>query len=231
MDTLTESLYDLLLLNFKDIEPIQKVPKGSILFQEHEKVTSIYLIISGSVALGRNHVNGKEFTLKIIMDKDILMEYQLFKNNPTYHFSARAFEDCELLIIPKDLFEAFIQSNINYLSVLTNWMSTRYLKAQMKCQDLIINGKKGGLYSVLIRLCHSFGKVTENGIVISIPLTHQELANLTYGTREVIQRMLKELKENDIIEYDRSRMIIKNINYLRKEVDCQHCPHEICGLN
>ena len=231
MDTLTESLYDILLLNFKSIEPVQKVSKGTILFQEHENVSFIYLIVSGSIGLGRNHMNGKEFTLKIIMENDILMEYQLFKKNAKYHFSAKTFEDCELIAIPKDLFEDFMQSNINYLSILTNWLSTRYLKAQMKCQDLIINGKKGGLYSIIIRLCHSFGVMTEKGILINIPLTHQELANLTYGTREVIQRMLKELKEKDIIDYDRSCMIVKNLNYLRQEVDCQNCPSEICGLN
>lgn len=34
--------------------------------------------------------------------------------------------------------------------------------------------------------------MTEDGILIDLPLTHQELANLTYGTREVIQRSLKE---------------------------------------
>ncbi|MCM2531623.1 hypothetical protein NDK43_03440 [Neobacillus pocheonensis] len=51
---------------------------------------------------------------------------------------------------------------------------------------------KGGLYSIIIRLCNSYVIMTEDGILIDLPLTHQELANLTYGTREVIQRSLKE---------------------------------------
>lgn len=101
----------------------------------------------------------------------------------------------------------------------------------MKCQDLIMNGKKGGLYSILIRLCHSYGISTEEGILIDLPITHQELANLTYGTREVIQRALKELREKDVIYYDQQKFIVKKLGYLRQTVDCQHCPNVICGLN
>lgn len=64
-----------------------------------------------------------------------------------------------------------------------------------------------------------------------MPLTHQELANLTFGTREVIQRMLKELRGLDVISYDQLKITVKNLRYLKTEVDCQNCPFEICGLN
>jgi CRP-like cAMP-binding protein len=101
----------------------------------------------------------------------------------------------------------------------------------MKCQDLIMNGKKGGLYSILIRLSNSYGIKTEDGILIDLPLTHQELANLTYGTREVIQRALKDLREQNIIGYENQKFTIKKLTYLKEEVDCQNCSLEICGLN
>jgi len=94
-----------------------------------------------------------------------------------------------------------------------------------------MNGKKGGLYSILIRLCNSYGVKTDDGILIDLPLTHQELANLTFGTREVIQRSLKELREKDIISYDNQKITVKKINCLKQEVDCQNCSFEICGLN
>ena len=56
------------------------------------------------------------------------------------------------------------------MTALVSWLSTGYLKAQMKCQDLIMNGKKGGLYSILIRLCNSYGIRTEEGILIDLPI-------------------------------------------------------------
>lgn len=225
------SLYSLLIQEFIDKETVQKVSAGTILFNERDPVNHIYIILQGNTAIGRVHVKGKEFILKILSGEELIIEYQLFKHQPKYHFYAKAITDCELLVIKREDFEEFALKNETVMNTLTSWLSTRYLKAQMKCQDLMMNGKKGGLYSILIRLCNSFGVMTPEGILIDIPLTHQELANFTYGTREVVQRMLKELREKEILSYDQQKLTIKNITYLKENVDCQNCPFEICGIN
>ncbi|ETI67024.1 Crp/Fnr family transcriptional regulator [Neobacillus vireti] len=225
------SIYSLMVQFFQKNEPIQKFKSGSVLFQEKDPAQYVYLLLKGSIALGRVHLRGKEFILKILNDRELIVEYQLFKANPRYQFYAKTLSDCELLVIKREQFEDFILTDPEAMNAFVSWLSTGYLKAQMKCQDLIMNGKKGGLYSILIRLCNTYGVKTEDGILIDLPLTHQELANLTYGTREVIQRSLKELREKDIILYENQMFTVKNLNYLKEEVDCQNCSFEICGIN
>jgi len=225
------SLYNLMLQFFQKSEQIQRFKSGSVLFQEKDSVEFVYLLLKGSIALGRVHLRGKDFILKILDDQEVIIEYQLFKSNPHYQFYAKTLTDCELLLIKKEQFEEFILTDPEAMNALVAWLSTGYLKAQMKCQDLIMNGKKGGLYSILIRLCNSYGVKTEDGILIDLPLTHQELANLTYGTREVIQRTLKDLREKDIILYENQKFTVKDLSFLKEEVDCQNCSFEICGLN
>ncbi|MFJ7729724.1 Crp/Fnr family transcriptional regulator [Neobacillus sp. NPDC097160] len=231
MQKSTMSIYSLMVQFFQKSEPIQKFKSGSVLFQEKDSVEYVYLLLKGSIALGRVHLRGKDFILKILNDRELIVEYQLFKANPHHQFYAKALTDCELLFIKKEQFEEYILTDPEAMNALVAWLSTGYLKAQMKCQDLIMNGKKGGLYSILIRLCNSYGMKTEGGILIDLPLTHQELANLTYGTREVIQRTLKDLREKNIISYENQKFTVKNVNYLKEEVDCQNCSFEICGLN
>lgn len=225
------SIYNLLEQFFQKTEQTLKVKAGSVLFQEKDSVEYVYLLLSGTVALGRVHMRGKDFILKILNSSELIVEYQLFKPNPHYQFYAKTLSDSEILPIKKEQFEEFILNDPDAMNAFVSWLSTSYLKAQMKCQDLIMNGKKGGLYSILIRLCNTYGVMTEDGILIDLPLTHQELANLTFGTREVIQRALKELREKDVIIYDQQKFTIRNIKYLKEEVDCQNCPYEICGVN
>ena len=231
MQTNSFSIYNLLVYFFEKKEPIQKIKAGSVLFQEKDPAQYVFLLLKGSISLGRVHLRGKDFILKILNDQELIVEYQLFKPNPQYQFYAKTMTDCEMILIKKEQFEEFIKNDPEAMSALVAWLSTGYLKAQMKCQDLIMNGKKGGLYSILIRLCTTYGIKTEDGILIDLPLTHQELANLTYGTREVIQRALKELREKDIISYENQKFTIKKLQYLKAEVDCQNCSFEICGLN
>ena len=231
MQNTSISLYSFMVQFFEKREPIQRIKSGTVLFHEKDSVEYVYLLLKGSIALGRVHLRGKEFILKILNNQELIVEYQLFKGNPHYQFFAKSLTDCELLLIKKDQFEDFVLTDPEAMNALVTWLSTGYLKAQMKCQDLIMNGKKGGLYSILIRLCHANGVKTKDGILIDLPLTHQELANLTYGTREVIQRALKDLREKDIILYENQKFTVKNLSFLKEEVDCQNCSFEICGLN
>jgi CRP-like cAMP-binding protein len=231
MQSSSFSIYHLLAYFFDKKEPIQKIKAGSVLFQEKDPAEYVFLLLKGSISLGRVHLRGKEFILKVLNDQELIVEYQLFKANPHYQFYAKAMTDCEMILIKKEQFEDFVLNDPEAMNALVSWLSTSYLKAQMKCQDLIMNGKKGGLYSILIRLCNTYGIRTEEGILIDLPLTHQELANLTYGTREVIQRALKDLREKDIISYENQKFTIKKLNYLKEDVDCQNCSFEICGIN
>ena len=71
----------------------------------------------------------------------------------------------------------------------------------------------------------------KKGDVIEVEFSYEELANLTFGTREVIQRMLKDLREKDVVSYNQQHFTVKNLAYLKREVDCQNCNKVICGVN
>ena len=103
-------------------------------------------------------------------------------------------------------------------------------KQHSKFRDLVLYGKKGALYSTLIRLANSYGEEIDDGILISVPLTNQELANYSATARESLNRMLSELKRNNIIENRGNLIFIKDIEYLRKEIECENCGKEICNI-
>ena len=95
---------------------------------------------------------------------------------------------------------------------------------------MLLHGKKGALYSTIIRLTNSFGVETENGIILTIPLTNQDLANLSGTSREVINRMLSELRKNHVLSIEKGIITIYNLSYLKSAIDCEGCPAEICCI-
>ncbi len=96
--------------------------------------------------------------------------------------------------------------------------------------EKILYGKKGALYSTLIRLSNSYGEEVDGGILISVPLTNQELANYSATARESLNRMLGELRRNNVIEMRDGLIFIKNIEFLKQEIQCENCGKEICNI-
>lgn len=96
-------------------------------------------------------------------------------------------------------------------------------KQHSKFRDLVLYGKKGAIYSTLIRFANSYGQNVEDGILITVPLTNQELANYSATARESLNRMLSELRRKNVIE-------IRDVNFLKREIQCENCGREICNI-
>ena len=103
-------------------------------------------------------------------------------------------------------------------------------KQHSKFRDLVLYGKKGAIYSTLIRFANSYGQNVEDGILITVPLTNQELANYSATARESLNRMLSELRRKNVIEIRDGLILIRDVNFLKREIQCENCGREICNI-
>ncbi len=204
--------------------------KNTFIFQEGMEAEEMYVILSGKVQISKITSDGRELSLRICGKNDICGELTLFTHSPKYLLSARVLEDAEIAAINKDALEKEIFQNSSLALEFLKWMSDHFRKTQTKFRDLVLNGKKGALYSTLIRMTNSYGVEVQNGILIDLPLTNQELANFCGTSRESTNRILNELKKEQIISIKKSKIIVHNLQYLRDEIGCENCPKVYCSI-
>ena len=147
-----------------------------------------------------------------------------------YLLNAKVIESGEVAVIYKDELERRLEIDSRLAIEFMRWESNQNRKTQTKFRDLVLHGKKGALYSTLIRLTNSYGQKTPNGILIDLPLTNQELANFCGTSREVVNRMLSDLRKNHVLSVDKGIITIHDLNYLKMEINCENCPKEICNI-
>ena len=209
---------------------IISLKSGEYLFREDDYAKYFYLVRSGQIFILKYASSGRVLSLRLATHGSIIGELPLYEENPTYIFNAVAQSASEVYAIEFPTLHKYLERKpllaINLLKII----GTHMRKQHSKFRDLVLYGKKGALYSTLIRLANSYGKEVYNGILISVPLTNQELANYSATARESLNRMLSELKRNDIIENRSNLIFIKDIEYLRKEIECENCGKEICNI-
>lgn len=214
------------------ISTTKKIYKDTFLFHEGLQANEIFIIKSGLIQVSKLTTDGKELILRICNHDDMVGELSLFSDDPKYLLSGKVLASGEVLVIRKDQLEKALLFD----SVLTfeymKWSSAQMRKFQSKIRDLLLNGKRGALYSTLIRLANSYGVKSAEGILIDVALTNQELANFCAATRESINRMLVKLRQLKVISMDTSgKIFIKDMDYLKIEIGCENCPLEICNIN
>lgn len=208
-----------------------EIKKDTYLFREGEQAEEVYYIQSGKIQISKIAADGQELSLRICSKGDIVGELTLFTEQAKYLLNAKVLEDGIVSCIQRDVLEKSLLENNKLALEFMKWMSDHFRKTQTKFRDLVLHGKKGALYSTLIRMCNSYGVMKENGILIDLQLTNQELANFCGTSREVVNRLLKDLRTKGIISINRGKITVHHLTYLRNEIDCEDCPPEICSID
>ncbi|MCR8867541.1 Crp/Fnr family transcriptional regulator [Peribacillus frigoritolerans] len=212
-------------------QQIKHMEKGRYLFHESTPASDLYYIINGKVEVSKVVPDGRELTIRISSENDLVGETVLFSQNPKYMMNAKMMEDGTVAVISKEALEEKIASDSHLAIEMMTWLSAQNRKNQAKFRDMLLHGKKGAFYSTLIRLSNSYGTEAEDGKVINLPFTNQELANFCGTSREVVNRMLAQLRKNNVISIKKGRITILDFDYLKQEIDCENCPIEICTID
>lgn len=205
--------------------------KGEFLFQEGMPAKELYIVKSGRIQISKITTDGRELALRICGENDLCGELTLFTDSPTYLLSALVLEEGEIAVVSSDTLEQELFQNSDLAFEYMKWMSDHFRRTQTKFRDLVLNGKKGALYSTLIRMTNSYGvKNADGSILIDLPLTNQELAKFCATSRESTNRILNELKKDNIISIKKGKITVHNLNHLKMEIGCEQCPAIYCNI-
>ncbi|CCF13295.1 Crp/Fnr family transcriptional regulator [Brevibacillus laterosporus] len=215
----------------KEISISKKFAAGSVLFMDGDKADHLYLIESGQLKLTKTTTDGKELTLQVFSDGELVGVPGLFEESLSYNTTASMLQAGEVNIIPRQSLERLLLKNGMFCAEFLRWMGIMNRRIQSKFRDLLLNGKIGALYSTLIRLSNSYGEPHEKGIYITLALTNRDLAQFIGLTRESVNRMLSDLKKQDVIEQNsQGNILIKDLTFLKDAICCDDCPNEICQI-
>ncbi|WP_416151275.1 Crp/Fnr family transcriptional regulator [Salipaludibacillus sp. HK11] len=216
---------NLLLKNGLEIQ----VKSGSYLFYEGDFPEHVYLIRSGKVRLSKMTSEGKEFSVHLKQRDELVGEVGLF-NEMSISVTAEVTDDATMVRFDRHTLEELFRQNGEIAVAFMKWFARHTQSTQAKFRDLILCGKTGALYSTLIRFSNSYGINKDEGILINVHLTNQDIANYIGTTRESVNRMLNDLKKSSILTMDHGYITIQDIQYLKKYLHCGDCPVEICTI-
>ncbi len=124
-------------------------------------------------------------------------------------FGARAFTDCVVAIITSEMLSKVITDSppASVLRMLA--LSWRILSRLLydKCQ-LLGQGLEDRLRHELAVLGRDFGEPSEGGLLIGLPLTHADLAELAIASRANVARTMKRLERQGAIRKQGRRILL-----------------------
>jgi len=190
--------------------------KGSIIFMEDEPGKAFFFVKSGKVKIYRTSPEGQQHIIHIFGPGEVFAEATVFAD-VTYPATAEALEDSQIGVIDNADLEALIQEDTALALSIIKILAKRLRMASEEIRNLAVMDAAGRTAMLLLQLAEQYGEKTPDGIIIALDVPRQELANMAGITRETLARVLSRFNENGIIQLDKYRIIIRDMEALMDE--------------
>lgn len=188
--------------------------KKSTIFVEGGTKESVYFIQDGLVKTYKTDENGNEQIVSFLKTGDMFPHTGFFNQNP-YPATAEAIVDTLLLAIPVRSFEQLMLTTPTIAVKVMRVLGAKIQELQAKLQEFTGQDVHYRALSFLLQMAKKHGETKGSSVLIEVPMTHQEFANVIGTTRETVNRMLNQLRKEKIIDTHRNEIIILDLEALK----------------
>lgn len=212
---LFEGLDQSTMKRLNTVTSMQEIKKSQPIYFAQDPSNSIFFLKKGRVKLTRTSADGKEMIVALINPGEVFGEMSIIDADERTDY-AITMDECLICAISKNDFREFIEKNPDLNLKLTKLIGFRMRKYSERIEGLIFKDAQQRVITFILNLAEEQGKTIGDEIFVKPFLTHQDIASLTACSRQTVNAILTSLREDDLIDFDRRKLIIKNKNKLLK---------------
>lgn len=176
--------------------------KGESVFAEGEPSDSFYSVASGRVKVVKMLPSGKEVILEVFGAGEPLGAVAVYEDRP-FPASAIAMEDTTCIVIPRTSFFMLLEQYPTLVRGILTGLTLRLIELTKRLAELSGGRVETRFARLFLKLAHDIGKPHQDGSFIALPLSRQELADMTGTTIETCIRIMSRWGKDEIVRTDR----------------------------
>jgi CRP/FNR family transcriptional regulator, cyclic AMP receptor protein len=188
------------------------------LFHEGDDAGSVIVLLAGRAKLTVPSSAGREVIVAVRGPGDLLGELAALVEAPR-SATVTTIEAVDALILAGSAFASFLERNARVALVILRLVAERLLYADLQQAQFATHDVVGRVAHRLVELTERFGVESEEGVVLDVPLSQEELAGWTGASREAVNKALQVLRSLRMIETGRRRFTVLDADGLRRLAD------------
>jgi CRP/FNR family transcriptional regulator, cyclic AMP receptor protein len=184
------------------------------LFHEGDDGGSVIVLLAGRAKLTVPSSSGREVIVAVRGPGDLLGELAALVEAPR-SATVATIEPVDALIMAGSAFASFLERNSRVALVILRMVAERLLYADLQQAQFATHDVVGRVAHRLVELTERFGVDAEEGIVLDVPLSQEELAGWTGASIEATAKALRQLRSLGWIATGRRSIEVNDLAALR----------------
>lgn len=211
-------LYEMLcphkLAQQKDDHQYHKFNKGQFIYFQEQPSDKIYLIAEGRVKIGSYSSVGKEITKTILSKGEIFGEMALTGEEKRSDFAQAMSDNTLICSMQIDQMQQLMLENRSLSLKIIKLMGFRFRKLERRLESLVFKDARTRIVEFILEMARERGQKVGFETMVKNQLTHQDIANLTGTSRQTVTTVLNDLRDQNLINFDRRKILIRDVHKL-----------------
>jgi CRP/FNR family cyclic AMP-dependent transcriptional regulator len=193
----------------------RRFPKSAAIYLPSDALDGVFLLIEGRIKLGSTTPDGKQAILAFIEPGELFGELALVEDGNREE-RAEAMIASEVLLLNGTAVRSVLAESAELALGVTKLIGLRRRRVERRLRSLLYRSNRDRLVHLLVDLCEQYGTPTPEGLLLSLHLSHQELASIIGATRETVTALLGELQLEGYIRVRRQTLVVRDRKKLEK---------------
>ncbi len=195
---------------------MQTIQKGQFIYYPETPSSSVFFLKKGRVKIVSYTEEGKEIIKKILWPGDIFGELGLIdEDSKRSDFSQAMDDDVLICAMGKEEMVQMMSMNPKLNLKVMKIIGLRLRRVERRVESLIGKSARTRLIEFIKELAEERGKKVGTEILVKHHLTHQDIASLNAISRQKTTAILNELRDENLIAFDRNSFLIRDLEKLK----------------
>jgi CRP-like cAMP-binding protein len=189
------------------VAQVRAYERGDRVFDEGDPSDFFFVVITGRIKVFKHAPNGNDIILEMFGPGGPLGAVAAYEARP-YPASAAAIEPSTCLLIPRQAFFQLLEQHPTLVRGLLGSLSLRLVELTTRLAELTGGRVEARFARLFLKLADQLGRSDRGGMFIPLPLSRQELADMTGTTIETSIRIMSRWGKDDTLRTERDGFVI-----------------------
>jgi CRP/FNR family transcriptional regulator, nitrogen oxide reductase regulator len=185
----------------------RRVQSNGFFFHQGEPAIACYVLVEGEVKLTQVTVDGHQMLVRFVTSGGTFGIIAILPDS-VYTLSAQAAHDCTALQwegrVLTQTAKQSPQIALNALGLVTE----HFRQTLDRYQEVVNERVERRLARLLLRLARQLAQKTEHGLLIDLPLSREDMADMTGTTLYTVSRILSRWERQGYLETGKRQLLI-----------------------
>jgi len=190
--------------------------RNDVVFEEGTTPEFFYTIARGRVKICKSTPAGKDVILEVFGVGDPFGAVAVFEGRP-FPASAVALEDTLCVLVPRDTFFTLLEQHPSLVRGLLLGLTHRLIELTNRIAELSGGRVEPRLARLFLKLADERGRPDRGAIFVPLPLSRQEIADLTGTTIETCIRIMSRWGKQHIVQTEKDGFLVQDRHALEEK--------------